>query len=46
MQERYHLSGDIVTIGVQDVMFSHEDAERFFRDRGYPCTSLDQASRT
>jgi SAM-dependent methyltransferase len=46
MQERYRLSGDIVTIGVQDVMFSHEDGERFFRERGYQYTTLDQASRT
>ena len=46
MQERYRLSGDIVTIGVQDVMFNHQSGAEFFQDEGYKYTPIDEKERT
>jgi hypothetical protein len=46
MQERHAISGKIVTIGVQDVMFNHESAEEFFKGENYKFTPIKQAERT
>ena len=46
MQERYRLSGDIVTIGVQDVMFNHESGAEFFRDQNYKFVLIPAEHRT
>lgn len=46
MQERHGMSGKLLTIGVQDVMFSHEDAEEFFRKENYKFTPIPKAERT
>lgn len=45
MQERYRLSGDIVTIGVQDVMFSHESGAEFFRQEKFSYTPIAENER-
>lgn len=46
MQERYRLSGDIVTIGVQDVMFSHQSGAEFFRNQNFQFTPIDEQVQT
>lgn len=45
MQERYRMSGDIVTIGVQDVMFSHNSAAQFFDEQNFKYTPIAEKER-
>lgn len=35
------MSGDIVTIGVQDVMFTHESAAEFFKEQDFKYTPIE-----
>lgn len=46
MQERYRLSGDLVTIGVQDVMFNHQSGAEFFKEENYKYTPIEESQRT
>lgn len=46
MQQRHGMAGKLLTIGVQDVMFSHEDAEEFFRKENYKFTPIPKEERT
>jgi hypothetical protein len=44
-QSRYRMSGSILTIGVQDVMFSHKSAEDFFTKEGFKFTAIAESER-
>ncbi len=46
LQKRYGLSGRMLTIGVQDVMFTHESAEAFFKEVNYRFTPIEPRERT
>lgn len=45
LQERFALSGSILTFGVQDVMLSHENAEELFRNSNYRFTPIEEGRR-
>jgi SAM-dependent methyltransferase len=47
IQDRYKLRGGrMITIGVQDVMFSHESAAEFFRKENYAFKELPESERS
>ena len=46
LQERNSLSGSIVTIGVQDVIFSHDSAREFFQKQNYKYAPIEESERT
>lgn len=46
LQERNALSGSIVTIGVQDVIFSHDSARKFFEKQNYGYAPIEESERS
>ena len=45
LQSRYAMADSIVTIGVQDVMFSHQGAEEFFEKQNFKFTPIAESEQ-